>query len=181
MRWALVTMTAAAGLLGCASAPPQVATVRVDELDTVVHPPLGWTVQRADDTNRYVQRVWVSPSGRTSYGVIRFTLPLPVSEEMALTGFLTRMRQSEGEAHLLSKKRDEAQDRLQFTAEGGRYRLDGIIVTRGFHGWVIYDGVLRNASPALDEVALAVQARENTRPEQQLEPGDVKKGSSRRE
>jgi hypothetical protein len=180
MRWALVTIFAA-GLFGCASHPPapaaQFDTVRVIELGIVVHPPLGWTIQRADDTDRYVQRVWVSPSGRTSYGVIRFTLPLPVGEEIALSGFLTQMRQSEGEAHLLSKKRDEAQDRLQFSAEGGRYRLDGLIVTRGFHGWVIYDGVLRNVSPALDEVAMAVQARENT----SLEPGDVKKGSSRRE
>jgi hypothetical protein len=147
----------------------------MSELDAVVHPPIGWTLQRADDTPRYVQRVWVSPSGRTSYGVIRFSLPIPVGEEIALTGFLSQMRQSEGEAHLLSMERDDAQDRLNFTAEGGRYRLDGIIITRGFHGWVIYDGVLRNQSRALDEVALAVQARENTSPE----PGDVKKGSEK--
>jgi len=166
VRWAIVAMFATM-LPGCASKTHHATTtataIRSDLLDALIDPPAGWTVQRADDTNRYVQRVWVSPTGRTSYGVVRFTLPLPVGNEIALNGFIAQMRQSEGEARLISQARDTAQDRLNFTAEGGRYRLDGIIVTRGFHGWVVYAGVLRNVPRAVDELELAVQARENTR------------------
>jgi hypothetical protein len=166
MRWLVVTIFATA-LLGCASSarkpPPQFGVDYSPELDAEVHVPLGWTIQRFDDTNRYRQRVWVSPSGQTSYGVIRFSLPIPVGNEIALIGFLAQMRRDEGDANLLSKQADPVHNRLLFTAEGGRYHLDGIIVTRGFHGWVVYGGSLRNQAQAVDELELAVQARENTR------------------
>ena len=142
---------------------------------------MGWTLQRSDNTARYIQRVWVSPSGKTSYGVVRFNLPFPVGDEIALNGFLAQLRRDEGEAVLLSESKDAAQDRLIFAAEGGRYRLNGIIVTRGFHGWVVYDGTLRNQSRALDELASAVQARENTRLGLPPQPtGKDSTGSARR-
>jgi hypothetical protein len=171
MRLSVVAMVAA--LLGCAAPAHRAIPQRIDELDATVDPPPGWILERSDDTARYVQRVWVSPTGRTSYGVIRFNLPLPLGKEIALEGFLAQMRESEGEARLIEKHRDRAQDRLIFAAEGGRYRLDGIIVTRGFHGWVVYSGVLRNSPLALDELESAVHARENTR----LGLGDVQKSS----
>src|SRR5438874_1583713 len=83
-------------------------------------------IERADQSGRYVQRVWVSPSGRTSYGVIHFTMPLPLGQGVALAGFLGEMKGSEGDAHLISR---QATDKgLAFLAEGGRYRVDGIIL-----------------------------------------------------
>ena len=50
---------------------------------------------------------WLSPSGRTAYGVIYFSLPLPVGHDLTLWGFLDEMRHSEGEATLVSKQWDE--------------------------------------------------------------------------
>ena len=92
--------------------------------------------------------------------MIHFTLPLPVGEEIALRGFLAEMKRHEGEAKLLSKNREG--DRLRFVAEGGKYRIRGILLTKAFQGWAVYAGTLRSRSPAVDELALAVQARENT-------------------
>jgi len=70
------------------------------------------------------------------------------------------MKRSEGEATLLSKNRDGEQ--LRFVAEGGKYRIRGILLTKGFRGWAVYAGTLRSRAQAVDELALAVQARENT-------------------
>ena len=130
------------------------------ELDARVVPPLGWHIDPVKNSDRHAHSVWVSPSGSTAYGVIHFTLPLPVGEEIALRGFLSEMKRSEGEARLLSKNRDG--ERLRFIAEGGKYRIRGILLTKAFQGWAVYAGTLRSASLAVDELALAVQARENT-------------------
>jgi hypothetical protein len=130
------------------------------ELDARVVPPLGWQREPFKQSDRHNHSVWVSPTGGAAYGVIHFTMPLPVGEDLALRGFLAEMKKSEGEATLLSKNRDG--DRIRFVAEGGKYRIRGILLTRGFGGWAVYAGTLRSASPAVDELALAVQARENT-------------------
>lgn len=129
-------------------------------LDARCAPPVGWKVQREDQTDRFVQRVWVSPTGLTSYGVIRFNLPLPVGRDIALWGFLNELRSSEGEATLLGKTPEP--ERLRFVAEGGRYRIDGTIVTRYLRGWCAYAGTLVGRDVALDELEQAVQAREST-------------------
>ena len=135
--------------------------IDIPELDARVVPPLRWTIDPAvENSDRHTQTVWVSPSGGTAYGVIHFTLPLPVGEEIALRGFLAEMKKSEGEARLLSKNREG--DRLRFVAEGGKYRIRGILLTKAFQGWAVYAGTLRSTSPAVDELALAVKARENT-------------------
>jgi hypothetical protein len=135
----------------------------IAELDATADPPLGWRVQRADQNNRYAQRVWVSPTGDTSYGVILFALPFPVGDDLALLGFLSEMKRSEGDARLITKQRNpQRNNRLEFIAEGGRYHVDGIIATRGRRGWAIYAGTLRGGRVALDELELAVQSRENT-------------------
>jgi hypothetical protein len=150
-------------LSGCAHPPNQLKPQLISELDAAVLPPAGWTLDRADQSGRYVQRVWASPSGKTSYGVIRFTLPIPVGPEIALVGFLAEMRRNEGDADLIEKRRDpDHPGRLSFIAAGGRYRVNGIIVTRGFRGWAVYAGTLRNGPEAVDELELAVQARDNT-------------------
>jgi hypothetical protein len=144
---------------GCAS---PTRAVRVAELDAVCVPPAGWKLDRADQTDRYAQRVWVSASGRTSYGVIHFTMPLPLGNSIALAGFLSELRRNEGDARLISKT--PLDDRLAFVAEGGRYRVNGIILTRGTSGWAVYAGTLRSGPLALDEISLAVHARDSTIP-----------------
>ena len=166
-----LTMTCA----GCASSRPpapapiaQLASYREElspptelpELDARVVPPLGWKADLSETTPRHSQSVWISPTGGAAYGVIHFNLPLPVGEEIALRAFLAEMKKSEGEATLLSKNRDG--DRLRFVAEGGKYRIRGILLTKGFQGWAVYAGTLRSRALAVDELALAVQARENT-------------------
>src|SRR5688500_92404 len=130
------------------------------ELDARVVPPLGWQREPFKQSDRHNHLVWVSPTGGAAYGVIHFTLPLPVGEELALRGFLAEMKKSEGEATLLSKNRDG--ERIRFVAAGGKYRIRGILLTRGFRGWAVYAGTLRSLPVAVDELALAVQARENT-------------------
>jgi hypothetical protein len=145
---------------GCAHQPS--TAVLIAPLEATCVPPPGWRLDRVDDTARYAQRVWVSPTGRTSYGVIHFTLPLPLGHSIALAGFLSEMKRSEGDAHLISKT---PQERGQaFAAEGGRYRVNGIIITHRTRGWAIYAGTLRQGPVALDEIALAVHARDSTIP-----------------
>jgi hypothetical protein len=160
----LVALIAMFGVLGCTHRRPAIAPttqhIAVDELDALCDPPAGWRVERHDQTAQYNQNVWVSPSGYTSYGVVRFKLPLPVGDDLALAGFVSQMRQSEGWARLVRKQRQDGH--LAFIAEGGRYHVDGIIVTSALHGWVVYAGTLQNSPVALDELELAVHARENT-------------------
>ena len=42
------------------------------------------------------------------------------------------MRESEGEAHLISRRSDPRLRGIRFVAEGGEYRLRANLVTRGF-------------------------------------------------
>ena len=137
-------------------------TIEAEELDAICDPPAGWTIDpTALSSDQTRQRVWVSPSGKTSYGVIYFTLPIPVGDDIALLGFLSEMKRHEGQAALLDKQRDG--DRLRFEAEGGHYHVRGIIATAGFHGWAVYAGTLAGEQPMADELASAIFARENTR------------------
>ena len=154
-------------LAGCASHQPP--AVRIAALEATCNPPPGWRLDRADQTTRYVQRVWVSPTGRTSYGVIYFTLPLPLGENIALVGFLSEMKRSEGDARLISKT--PLKRGLAFAAEGGPYRVNGIILTRGTRGWAVYAGTLRYGPVALDEIPLAVHARDSTIPDSGTDSG----------
>ena len=148
---------------GCAArkAPPP-AAVAAPELDAWVCPPAGWRAEPIEKTGRHRQQVWVSPSGDTAYGVIHFSLPLPLGDDLSLWGFLREMKLQEGEATLLEKQRDPEKQALRFVAEGGRYRIRGIILTRGFGGWVFYAGTLRASTIRLDELEQAIQAREQT-------------------
>jgi hypothetical protein len=174
MRVWIVTSLLGLICVGCASSKPssdiaaEPASFREElstpldlpELDARVIPPLRWQLDLSETAARHSQSVWVSPTGAAAYGVIHFTLPLPVGEEIALRGFLAEMKKHEGEATLLSKNRDG--ERLRFVAEGGKYRIRGILLTKGFQGWAVYAGTLRSRALAVDELAVAVQARENT-------------------
>jgi hypothetical protein len=174
MRGVVFVIVVAVTCVGCASnrAPSADAQLAafipstlsapqdVVELDATVVPPIDWRADPMKLSDHHQHQTWISPSGSTAYGVIHFTLPLPVGEDIALHGFLGEMKKTEGEATLLSKNRDG--EALRFVAEGGKYRIRGILRTRGFHGWAIYAGTLRGRDVAVDELELAVQARENT-------------------
>jgi hypothetical protein len=149
---------------GCARKPPVPATVAVavTELDALVTPPSGWTAVPMKRARNHWHQTWLSPTGDTAYGVIRFSMPLPFGDSLALRGFLSEMKRSEGEARLIEKRLDGEKGVLRFEAEGGLYHIRGIIVTRGFGGWAVYAGTLRARPIRLDELEQAVQARENT-------------------
>ena len=149
---------------GCArSQPTALGATAMPALDAIVSPPAGWRADPIKSDARSTHQTWISPTGQTAYGVIRFSLPFPLGRDIALWGFISEMKRSEGDAALLKKYEDPQSGMLRFEAEGGLYRIDGIILTRGFRGWVAYSGLLREGQILLDELALAVQARENTR------------------
>ena len=145
-------------IFGALSAPEPLASV-----EAMVTPPAGWRADPLKTSDRHNHQVWISPSGNTAYGVIRFKLPLPVGPELALRhGFLPEMRRTEGEARLLSSRRDPSLPGLRFVAEGGQYRLRTNLITRGWRGWAVYAGTLRDKEIVPDELALAELAREHT-------------------
>jgi hypothetical protein len=87
---------------GCAHS----TRVAARDVDAICFPPRGWKLDPAAAASDHVHRVWVSPSGLTAYGVIYFTLPLPVGADLALWGFLGEMKRNEGDSSLLGKQRD---------------------------------------------------------------------------
>src|SRR4051812_10699707 len=66
-------------------------------LAAVVVPPAGWKAEPLKETEKHKHQVWLSPSGNTAYGVIFFTMPWPVGQDLALWGFLQQMKRTEGE------------------------------------------------------------------------------------
>jgi len=135
-----------------------------EELESVVVPPAGWTADPVKRSRNHAHQAWLSPSRRTAYGVIRINLPLPfIGPDVVLPRFLEQMRESEGEAELLSRRNDPRLPGIRFVAEGGQYRLRANLVTRGFRAWAVYAGTLRSEPEQPDELQLAEAAREETR------------------
>jgi hypothetical protein len=143
---------------------PQPAAQFDSQLETEVFPPADWTLDPPKITPQHVHKTWISPDRLTAYGVIRFKLPLPVSDDLALWGFLREMRASEGEAILLEKRRDPDQPGLFFAAEGGKYLVRGHLTVRGFRGWCVYAGTLRNKPINPDDLQRSLQSRALTNP-----------------
>lgn len=134
------------------------------ELEAVVSPPAGWNPDPIKRTRTHAHQAWISPSGRTAFGVIRMNLPLPfIGPGVVLPRFLDQMRETEGEARLLSRQNDSDLHGIRFVAEGGQYRLRANLMTRGFRAWAIYAGTLRAQPEMPDELQLAEAAREETR------------------
>ena len=140
--------------------PPQA----MKTLHTLSPVPEGWKADPAKHSSDHDHQAWLSPTGRTAYGVITFhswLLPL-ASDRMVLDKFLQNMKKSEGEAKLLAMKQDPTMRGLRFVAEGGLYTVRGNLVTEGSRGWVIYAGTLRQHPVEEDELKLAERAREQT-------------------
>lgn len=126
-------------------------------------PPTQWSMEPLKETKNHTHQVWLSPTGSTAYGVIRFSLPLPVSPDTVLYFFLREMRNSEGEARLISKRRDAKLKGVRFVAEGGKYVVRTNLTTKGFRGWAVYAGTRRDRDILPKELVLAELARENTK------------------
>jgi hypothetical protein len=73
------------------------------------------------------------------------------------------MKQTEGDATLISQEDDDKLPGIRFVAEGGRYRIRANLLVNGFEGWAIYAGTLRGRSTNDAELLLAQGAREQTR------------------
>ncbi len=127
-----------------------------------VDPPLGWHTDPLKTSDRHQHQVWISPTGRTAYGVIHFSLPLPVGLDLVFWSFLREMKKREGEANLISKQFDDSIGGLRFVVEGGLYRMRISLVVDGFAGWAVYAGTLRATTIEPDELKLAEAARDGT-------------------
>jgi hypothetical protein len=134
----------------------------IESVDAKARPPAGWKPDPLKSSNDHAHQVWISPTGHTAYGIIRFNLPLPIGHDWALWGFLQNMKKSEGEADLLAKQWDENLQGLRFVAEGGMYLIRANLFVRGTTGWAVYAGTLRKEKIEIDELKLAEQAREFT-------------------
>jgi hypothetical protein len=172
---------------GCSSAPDakwgpsdaQIALAHASGLRTptadtdvmaLVMPPRGWRADPLKTSPSHKHQVWVSPTGDTAYGVIHFQMPLPVGVNFALYGFIRQMKQTEGDATLISQEDDDKLPGIRFVAEGGRYRIRANLLVNGFEGWAIYAGTLRGRPTDDAELILAQHAREQTK----VHPGDSK-------
>jgi len=143
------------------SAPEAFAPV-----EAMVVPPEGWQPDPIKWSRTHAHQAWVSPSGKTAYGVIRMNLPLPfIGPDMVIRPFMDQMRETEGEARLISRQTDRSLPGpgIRFVAEGGEYRIRANLMTRGFRAWAVYAGTRRGQDEVPAELRLAEQARERTK------------------
>ncbi len=168
--WILIgTLLAAAGLVvsGCgtrdtaATRPAPAIALTVLTVQAICAPPAGWTAEPLKKSDSHYHQIWLSPTKKTAYGVIYFSLPFPVGPQMALWGFMREMKKSEGQGILLNQRDDG--DELRFEAEGGLYHLWSRLHVQGWKGWAIYAGVVRKEPPVPDELKQAEEARDRTR------------------
>ena len=155
------------GLAGCASRQAALPATRpngqrIEVLAATCYPPNGWAAEPLKVSPRHHHQVWVSPGGATAYGVIHFSLPLPVSADLALWGFLREMKRTEGTAELLSKQSADDKSGLLFDAQGGLYRVRGLLHVDGWEGWVAYAGTRTDHPIDPAELEIAARARDST-------------------
>lgn len=144
------------------TAPVSDGGVYDDELEVTLRAPEGWRLEPPKRTSQHVHKTWISPTGDTAYGVIRFSLPFPLTRDLALWGFLREMRRKEGEATVLEKTDDPKVGVMRFVAEGGKYKVRTKLVVRGFRGWAVYAGSLRSRGENAGEMPVAEAARDAT-------------------
>ena len=132
------------------------------DVEAYVVPPVGWTPDPLKKSSRHTHQVWIAPTGSTAYGVMRFSLPLPVGHDLALWGFLREMKRTQGEAILLTKQWNENLQMLQFVADGGIYRVRVNLIVDGRRGWAVYAGTRRDREISAPELELAEIARDHT-------------------
>jgi len=182
-RTALPILSALIALVSCASKhasrglpeqPDVLEPIVLPSVQARCAPPVGWALQPREQSRTHIQELWLSPTGDTAYGIIHFSLPLPVGPNTVLWFFLREMRQHEGEARLVSKQRDPDLNGLRFVAEGGKYLVRTNLTTSGFHGWAVYAGTRRDRDIRQNELEMAELARENTETGVDANPSSVR-------
>lgn len=132
--------------------------------DAVVDPPVGWVADKLKQEDQYAHQVWKSPTGSTCYGIIHFGLPLPLPASLVLPRYLAAMKESEGQADIQGQaEKDEALPGIRFTVDCGDYRMRTNFICKGFGGWAVYVGTLRDRPEIPAEIELAERAREKTK------------------
>ena len=135
----------------------------IENVEAVVVPPVGWETEDAKADEDHVHLSWKSPSGKTNYGVIYFSLPLSLSARWIIDPYLAAMKKSEGEANVIAGPvEDKSLPGLRFTVECGDYRMRTNLICKGFHGWAVYAGTLRKEAEIPSELELAERARDKT-------------------
>ncbi len=137
-------------------------TIHVESVEAIAAPPEHWRPEPLKSSDEHAHQVWLSPSGKTAYGIIRFKMPLPMGTDLALWAFLREMRRTEGAARLIDKRRDPQLPGLRFVAEGGLYTVRTNLMVSGLRGWAVYAGTLANEDIVSAELTLAEKAREHT-------------------
>ncbi len=132
-------------------------------VNAICPPPAGWQAAPPESAPDHTHQFWVSPSGKTAYGVLQFPMPLPVPATWIIGAFLEEMKKREGRADLIGKPlKDENLPGLRFVVENNHYKMRINLICRGFRGWAIYAGTTRGQEEVSDELGLAERARENT-------------------
>ena len=147
--------------------PPMMGLKPATPLETVqamVTPPVGWKPEPLKFSDRHTHQIWVSPTGDTAFGVIRFKLPLPVGPTLLMGRFLAEMRRLEQTATVLSKDDDPELPGIRFVAEGSIHKVRVNLITHGFRGWAFYAGTYTGEVENQAELELAERAREASSP-----------------
>jgi len=135
-----------------------------EDVQAMVAPPIGWTLQPLKFSDRHTHQIWLSPTGDTAFGAIRFKLPLPVGPRLLLGRFLYEMRRVEGASTLISKEDDPELPGIRFVAESPIHRVNVNLITHGFRGWAFYAGTNVGKPDNKSEKELAERAREASSP-----------------
>ena len=135
-----------------------------DDVVAMVTPPIGWVPQELKFSDRHTHQIWLSPTGDTAYGAIRFKLPLPISYRLLLNRFLAEMRRVEQSATLISKQDDPDLPGIRFIAESATHRVRVNMTIHGFRAWAFYAGTVVGRAENKAELELAERAREASSP-----------------
>ena len=135
-----------------------------EDVQAMVTPPKGWIAQPLKFSDRHMHQIWLSPTGDTAFGAIRFRLPLPVGPRLLLGRFLAEMRRVEQTATLISREDDPQLPGIRFVAESSIHRVRVNLITHGFRGWAFYAGTIVGKPDNPAELELAERAREASSP-----------------
>ncbi|CAN5556840.1 hypothetical protein BH10PLA1_BH10PLA1_08290 [soil metagenome] len=167
-RMSFAVILVIAGMAGCASKPAASrSTTRpggqwVDSVVALCYPPTGWIREPLKSSSRHQHQIWVSPRGGTAYGVIHFSLPFPLTDDLVLWGFMNEMKRSEGSAELLSRQPALDLSGIRFVARGGLYTVRVNLTADGWEGWAVYAGTKNERQIDATELIEAQIARDQT-------------------
>jgi hypothetical protein len=133
------------------------------DLEALVDPPIGWRPDEIKQNTRHVHQVWLSPSGNTAYGVIMMKLPWPVGPDLLLWAFLDSMKQTEGQAQVIARQKDNSLPGYRLVLDGSHYRIRCTLIVHDWRAWAVYAGTVRSAPILEDELELAEKARDDTK------------------